>query len=62
MAERLGYRKKEEFKLVWVLDFPLFEYAEEDNRWVARHHPFTSPKPSDIATMIDNDPVITNAA
>jgi aspartyl-tRNA synthetase len=62
MAERLGYRKKEEFKLVWVLDFPLFEYAEEDNRWVARHHPFTSPKPSDISTMIDNDPVITNAA
>ena len=62
MAERLGYRKKEEFKLVWVLDFPLFEYAEEENRWVARHHPFTSPKPSDISAMIDNDPVITNAA
>src|SRR6187455_3053225 len=62
MAERLGFRKKEEFKLVWVLDFPLFEYAEEDNRWVARHHPFTSPKPSDISTMIDNDPVIANAA
>ena len=62
MAERLGYRKKEEFKLVWVLDFPLFEYAEEDNRWVARHHPFTSPKPSDIETMISNDPAIENAA
>jgi aspartyl-tRNA synthetase len=62
MAERLGYRKKEEFKLVWVLDFPLFEYAEEDNRWVARHHPFTSPKPSDIETMINNDPSIKNAA
>src|SRR4029079_2701586 len=62
MAERLGYRKKEEFKLVWVLDFPLCEYAEEDNRGVARHHPFTSPKPSDIATMINNDPVIENAA
>src|SRR6186997_789410 len=62
MAERLGFRKKEEFKLVWVLDFPLFEYAEEDNRWVARHHPFTSPKPSDIETMINNDPTIKNAA
>jgi aspartyl-tRNA synthetase len=62
MAERLGYRKKEEFKLIWVLDFPLFEYAEEDNRWVARHHPFTSPKPSDIETMINNDPAIENAA
>jgi aspartyl-tRNA synthetase len=62
MAERLGFRKNDEFKLLWVLDFPLFEYAEDDNRWVARHHPFTSPKPSDIATMINNDPVISNAA
>jgi len=61
MAERLGFRKKDEFKLLWVLDFPLFEYAEEENRWVARHHPFTSPKPSDIDTMINNDPVIKNA-
>jgi aspartyl-tRNA synthetase len=62
MAERLGFRKSDEFKLLWVLDFPLFEYAEDDNRWVARHHPFTSPKPSDIDTMINNDPVISNAA
>ena len=62
MAERLSMRKKDEFKLLWVLDFPLFEYAEEYNRWVARHHPFTSPKPSDIETMINNDPVIENAA
>jgi aspartyl-tRNA synthetase len=62
MAERLGLRKKDEFKLLWVLDFPLFEYSEEDNRWVARHHPFTSPKPSDIATMISNNPQIENAA
>jgi aspartyl-tRNA synthetase len=62
MAERLAFRKKDEFKLLWVLDFPLFEYDEEGNRWVARHHPFTSPKPSDIETMIGNDPVIKNAA
>ncbi|MBL7721338.1 MAG: aspartate--tRNA ligase, partial [Chitinophagaceae bacterium] len=62
MAERLGLRKKDEFKLVWVLDFPLFEYDEEGNRWVARHHPFTSPKPSQIETMINNNPVIDNAA
>ncbi|HEX3166874.1 MAG TPA: aspartate--tRNA ligase [Chitinophagaceae bacterium] len=62
MAERLGFRKKDEFKLVWVLDFPLFEYDAEDNRWVARHHPFTSPRPSDIETMINNNPVIENAA
>lgn len=60
LGERLGYRKKDEFKLLWVLDFPLFEYAEEENRWVARHHPFTSPKPSQIDTMINNSPVIDN--
>src|SRR4051812_31622247 len=62
MGERLGLRKKEEFKLLWVLDFPLFEYSEEDNRWVARHHPFTSPKPDQIDIMIKNNPVIENAA
>src|SRR5690606_22383667 len=62
IGERLGLRRKEEFKLLWVLDFPLFEYAEEENRWVARHHPFTSPKPSDIEAMIDNDPAIEDAA
>jgi aspartyl-tRNA synthetase len=62
MGKRLGLRKEDEFKLLWVLDFPLFEYDEEGNRWVARHHPFTSPKPSDIETMIGNNPVIENAA
>ncbi|TXH58910.1 MAG: aspartate--tRNA ligase, partial [Bacteroidia bacterium] len=62
MGKRLGLRKENEFKLLWVLDFPLFEYAEDDNRWVARHHPFTSPKPSDIETMISNNPKIENAS
>ncbi len=62
MAERLGLRKADHFKLLWVLDFPLFEYAEDDNRWVARHHPFTSPKPDYIDIMINNNPVIENAA
>lgn len=61
MADRLGLRKPEEFKLLWVTDFPLFEYDEEGNRWVARHHPFTSPKPEDIETMISNNPAIENA-
>ena len=61
MGRRLGLRREDEFKLLWVLDFPLFEYAEDENRWVARHHPFTSPKPSDIPVMIDNSPVIENA-
>jgi aspartyl-tRNA synthetase len=62
MGKRLGFRKDDEFKLLWVVDFPLFEYSEEDNRWVARHHPFTSPKPQQIADMINNNPVIENAA
>ena len=62
LGERLGLRKKDEFKLLWVLDFPLFEYAEEENRWVARHHPFTSPKPAQIDIMINNSPVIEEAA
>jgi len=62
MGKRLGLRRETEFKLLWVLDFPLFEYAEEENRWVARHHPFTSPKPDQIDTMINNSPVIDNAA
>jgi len=61
MGARLGLRKPEEFKLLWVTDFPLFEYDEEGNRWVARHHPFTSPKPADIEVMINNNPVIENA-
>ena len=62
MATRLGMRKPEEFKLLWVLDFPLFEYDEDGNRWVARHHPFTSPKPDHISVMVENDPAIKNKA
>ncbi len=62
LGKQLGFRKEDEFKLLWVLDFPLFEYDEEGNRWVARHHPFTSPKPDHIDTMINNAPEIKNAA
>ena len=61
MGKKLGFRKEDEFRLLWVLDFPLFEYAEDDNRWVARHHPFTSPKPDQIEVMINNNPLIENA-
>ena len=60
MGARLGLRNKDEFKLLWVLDFPLFEFSSEDKRWVARHHPFTSPKPEDIDLMISNSPIIEN--
>ncbi len=61
LGERLGLRKPAEYKLLWVLDFPLFEYDEDGNRWVARHHPFTSPKPEHIRVMIENNPVISDS-
>ncbi|GAB3506391.1 aspartate--tRNA ligase family protein [Emticicia fontis] len=55
MGSRLGLRKPDEFKALWVLDFPLLEYGEEENRWFAMHHPFTSPKPEDIPLLETED-------
>jgi len=46
LAERFDLIRKEIFKFLWVVDFPLLEYSEEEKRYVARHHPFTSPKES----------------
>lgn len=51
MGTRLGLRDPDNYKVHWVVDFPLLEYAEEDDRWFAMHHPFTSPKPEDIPLM-----------
>ncbi len=51
MGTRLGLRNPEVFSVLWVLDFPLLEYGEEEDRWFAMHHPFTSPKPEDIALL-----------
>lgn len=62
IAERMGLRNPDVYKPLWVIDFPLFEYDEEGNRWVARHHPFTAPKPEHIDVMINNDPKIADAA
>jgi len=53
MGNRLGLRDPKVYKPLWVIDFPLFEYDEDGKRWVARHHPFTSPKPEHIALMDD---------
>ncbi len=53
MGNRLGLRDHSVYKPLWVIDFPLFEYDEEANRWMARHHPFTSPKPEHIEWMND---------
>ncbi|MFW5649391.1 MAG: aspartate--tRNA ligase [Candidatus Alkaliphilus sp. MAG34] len=54
IAKKLDLLDKDEFKLVWVTDFPLFEYDEEENRYVAKHHPFTSPMDEDIEIMESN--------
>ncbi len=55
MGNRLGLRDKNKFSPLWVLDFPLLEWDEESQRYHAMHHPFTSPKPEDIA-LLDTNP------
>lgn len=50
-----GLKKKDEFSFLWVTDFPMFEYSEEDGRYYAKHHPFTRPKQEDMK-YIDEDP------
>ena len=55
LAESLGLRNPMEFAPLWVIDFPLLERDEDNNRWVAMHHPFTSPKTEDLK-IIDSDP------
>ncbi|WP_392447245.1 aspartate--tRNA ligase [Capnocytophaga canis] len=60
LAERLGLRKADEFAPLWVVDFPLLEFNEEENRFFAMHHPFTSPKPEDIP-LLDTNPAAVRA-
>lgn len=55
MGTRMGLRDKNTFSCLWVIDFPLLEYNDESKRWHAMHHPFTSPKPEDIA-LLDSKP------
>ena len=55
MGTRLGLRNPDDYKVLWVIDFPLLEYGEEEDRWFAMHHPFTSPKPEDIP-LLSSDP------
>ena len=54
MGRRLGLRNPENFKPLWVVDFPLLEWDEDANRFFAKHHPFTSPKPEDISLLEEN--------
>lgn len=55
MGNQLGLRDKNNYACLWVVDFPLFEWSEEDNRFYAMHHPFTSPKLEDVA-LLDTNP------
>ena len=55
LARRLDMVKKDDYKFLWVTEFPLLEYDEEEKRYVAKHHPFTSPMDEDIA-LLDSDP------
>jgi len=55
LGKRLNLIDEQEFNFVWIVDFPLFEYSEEEKRWVAMHHPFTSPVDDDILYM-ETDP------
>ena len=54
MGNQLGLRNKNEYKPLWVLDFPLLEWSEDTKRWHAMHHPFTSPKPEDISLLTES--------
>jgi aspartyl-tRNA synthetase len=55
MGSQLGLRDRNAFACLWVIDFPLLEWSEEDGRYYAMHHPFTSPKPEDVY-LLDTDP------
>ena len=60
MGNRLGLRDKNKFALLWVVDFPMFEWSEEEGRLMAMHHPFTHPKDEDIP-LLDTDPAAVRA-
>ena len=55
LARQLDLLKKDDFKFLWVTEFPLLEYSEEEDRYVAMHHPFTMPMDEDLQ-YIDSDP------
>ena len=60
MGSQLGLRDKNTFACLWVVDFPMFEWSEQENRLMAMHHPFTHPKDEDIA-LLDTDPAAVRA-
>ena len=60
MGRQLGLRDKNKFACLWVVDFPMFEWSDEEQRLMAMHHPFTHPKDEDIA-LLDTDPAAVRA-
>ncbi len=60
MGNQLGLRDKNHFSCLWVVDFPMYEWSEEEGRLMAMHHPFTSPKPEDIP-LLDTNPAEVRA-
>ena len=60
MGRQLGLRDKNKFACLWVVDFPMFEWSDEEQRLMAMHHPFTHPKNEDIP-MLDTDPAAVRA-
>ncbi|MBQ0020327.1 MAG: aspartate--tRNA ligase [Bacteroidales bacterium] len=60
MGSRMGLRDKNKFSCLWVIDFPMYEWSDEEQRLMAMHHPFTSPKPEDIP-LLDTDPASVRA-
>jgi aspartyl-tRNA synthetase len=55
LAERLGLIASGQYRLAWIIDFPLFEYNDEEKRWDSVHHPFTAPRDEDLP-LLDGDP------
>ena len=60
VGEQLDLRPKDKFSCLWVIDFPMYEWSDEEQRLMAMHHPFTSPKPEDIP-LLDTNPAIVRA-
>lgn len=60
MGNQLGLRDKNKFALLWIVDFPMFEWSEEEGRLMAMHHPFTHPKDEDIP-LLNTDPAAVRA-
>jgi aspartyl-tRNA synthetase len=60
MGRQLGLRNPNKYSCLWVIDFPMYEWSDEENRLMAMHHPFTAPKPEDIP-LLDTDPASVRA-